>query len=317
MRVRYLILISAMLLSIAGCQRYDKKVKEDKKPYLLFVAPLEEHPLWLQTKDGFFKACEQNGYHCDWIGPKNMDTERMNEVMKTGILQKADGIITQGVVSEDLINQAIDAKIPVVLVDSDIPKSKRTAYFGKDFHDQAQKLLEDIKSKQEENQKLIIAIQVSEITFDLAIQQVEQVKEVFKDYSGGYEIVEITSSKSDQIRAKQEWARVFSNHPEINISLNFAGECVAACYESATNAGMREQMLIYGVDDMEQTMQLLKEDRIDGSIITSFYGYGYDAVLFLKEYFDLEKQEAGQLYPAHLQLVTPENIEDYLHETSR
>lgn len=317
MKKRYPILIFVMLFSISGCQRHDTKVIEENKPYLLFVAPLEEHPLWLQTKDGFLKACEQNDYHCDWIGPKNMDTEKMNEVMKTGILQKADGIITQGVVSEALINQAIEAKIPVVLVDSDMPTSKRTAYFGKNFHDQAQRLLTDIQKKQDENQKLMIAIQVSEITFDIAIQQVQQVEEVFKDYPGGYEIVEITSSKSDQVRAKQEWARVFYHHPEINISLNFAGECVAACYESAINAGMRDQMFIYGVDDMEQTIQLLKEDRIDGSIITSFHGYGYDAVMFLKKYFDSEKQEAEKLHPAHLQLVTPENIEDYLHETSR
>lgn len=317
MKVRYLSSIFILLLILSGCQKNSASVKQEKVPYILFVAPLEEHPLWLQTKEGFFTACKQNGYHCDWIGPKNMDTEKMNEVMKTGILQKADAIITQGVVSEALIQEATNANIPVVLVDSDMPESNRTAYFGKDFHDQAQRLLTDIETKQNTDQKLMIGIQVSEITFDIAIQQVEQVKEVFKDYPGGYEIVEITSSKSDQVRAKQEWARVFHNHPEINIALNFAGECVAACYEGATNAGIRDQMLIYGVDDMDQTMQLLKEGNIDGSIITSFYGYGSDAVSFLKDYFNASIQQEEKLYPAHLQLVTPDNVEDYIHEAGR
>lgn len=49
--------------------------------------------------------------------------------------------------SEELVNRAVDQNIPVVLVDSDMPDSKRIFYMGKDFRLQAQMILEDIEKR--------------------------------------------------------------------------------------------------------------------------------------------------------------------------
>lgn len=73
------------------------------------------------------------GLKCAWEGPAGIDTEMMEEVMETGILQKADAIITQGVVDPDMVREAQAQGIPVVLVDSDIPESDSFAYIGKNF----------------------------------------------------------------------------------------------------------------------------------------------------------------------------------------
>lgn len=108
------------LLWMSGC---GQKGEPEKFTYFLFATPLKEHETWLKAKTGFQAACSDYGLKCAWEGPAGIDTEMMEEVMETGILQKADAIITQGVVDPDMVRKAQAQGIPVVLVDSDIPES--------------------------------------------------------------------------------------------------------------------------------------------------------------------------------------------------
>ena len=89
----------------------------------------------------------------------------MNEVIETGILQQADGIITQGVIDSSLIQEAKEDGIPLILVDSDQPDSERFAYMGKDFKQQAELMLKDVEKHLGTKEKLKIAIQVAESDF--------------------------------------------------------------------------------------------------------------------------------------------------------
>ena len=91
-------------------------------------------------------------------------------------------------VSEELVNRAVDQEIPVVLVDSDMPDSKRIFYMGKDFHLQAQMILEDIEKRLGEECHLKIAIQVADASFDIAADQIGEIENVFLGHAGGYEI---------------------------------------------------------------------------------------------------------------------------------
>lgn len=308
------LLLILLAVFISGCH-ITKEPKNTDGTYILFVTPLIDHNLWLQTKSGFMDACDIYQYHCDWIGPKNIDTSRMNDVMKTGILQKADAIITQGVVDTEIVNAAINIGIPVILVDSDMPDSNRTAYIGKDFHYQAQLILEDIEKNWGKDKKLIISIQVAQESFTIAKEQIRQVKEVFKQHPGGYEIVAITSSRSDEVRAKKEWARALADHPDTNVAINFAGESVAACYEAIDSSSNIHNRLIYGVDDMDATIDLIQEKKINGTITTSFYDYGYQTVQYLHTYFNDPDKVQEKIIPATLQLVTSDNVEEYINES--
>lgn len=303
--------LSVGVLLLCGCEKA-KPVHDLEIPYLLFVAPSQDHPLWLQAKRGFFDACEEEGYHCDWLGLNTIDTAMMNDIIRSGVLQKADAIITQGVVDEHLIHEAVMKNIPVVLVDSDMPSSNRTVYFGKDFQAQAKQLLKEVQSILGMNKKLTIAIQVAEQAFEIGKEQIEQVHQVFATHPGGAEIVALSSSKSDQVRAKQEWSATFLKHPHINVALALTGESVAACYESASSMGLHEQMLIFGVDDMEATIQLLEEGNINGTIATSFYDDGYDAVKFLHDHFQHPDERKETLIPVNIQLITPETVQEYI-----
>lgn len=297
------------LFLLCGCST--EETNQESFTYILFATPLKEHAIWLRAKDGFDAACRKHQIKCDWMGPSVIDTQKMNSVIETGILQKADAIITQGVIDPQLVEAAYKVGIPVVLVDSDIADSYRFVYMGKDFHIQAKLLLAEIEQKYDKKKPLKIAIQVAEKSFSIAQEQIAEIEEVFKDHEGGYEIVSISESKSDQVRAKKEWENVLSQHEDINVAINFAAESAQPCAELVEETDRRNRMLIYGVDDMPVTLEMIREGKIDGTVVTSFYDYGYKSVEILLDYIQYHKEPAQKIFSPSLVIVNKENIDMY------
>lgn len=304
--MKRIIFLSLFLVMLCGCSKEESDLKEKT---ILFATPLKEHEVWLKAKEGFEQACADNNLNCEWQGPVVIDTAEMDNTIEAGIMQKVDGIITQGVVSEELVNRAVDQDIPVVLVDSDMPDSKRIFYMGKDFHLQAQMILEDIEKHLGEECHLKIAVQVADASFNIARDQIKEIETVFSGHAGGYEIVSVSQSRSDSVRAKKEWEQVLASEADINIAINFAGESAPFCAEAAKELSMRDQMLIYGVDDLDSTLEGVKSGDIDGTIVTSFYDYGYESVEIILDYLDDGKLERD--YSAQLELLTEKNIAEY------
>lgn len=302
------------MLMLTGCFSKTEPAENENTRYFLFATPLRDHTIWLQAKTGLDDACDFYNVHCDWIGPNVIDTEKMDEVIETGILQQADGIITQGVIDPSLIHEANTNHIPLILVDSDQPGSERFAYMGKDFKQQANLILNDVEQHLGKKQKLKIAIQVAESDFSIAKQQIEQIKSVFQKHPGGYELVSISDSKSDIVLAKREWKNVLSQYSDINVAINFAAESAEPCAETAKEMNIRDHILIYAVDDMPATITMIKNGDIDGSIVTSFYDYGYQSIKLMMEYLDNGKKPVSTTVYPTLMMVNKDNVDTYKGE---
>ena len=111
---KVLFIVICTLFMLFGCSKTNTKSQLQEFTYILFVAPLENHPIWQKSAKGLFDACNEEGYYCDWIGPATIDIAAMNDTMERGIIAKADAIITQGVIDEQLVKQAKENNIPVV-----------------------------------------------------------------------------------------------------------------------------------------------------------------------------------------------------------
>lgn len=309
------ILIAVLLVFLCGCQTTKKS--NEKPLYFVFATPLATHTLWLQAKDGMQAACDLHHIQCDWQGPIKISTEQMGDVIQTAILKKADGIITQGVIDKTLIAESMEQNVPMVLVDSPVENAEPLATICKDFEEQARMLLDDIEKRIGKDTFLHIGIQVSEQDFDLAKQQIASVRNIFKRHPGDFEIVAVSESKSDQSRARNEWISVLQKTGKMNIALNFAGESAAGCVMAREYLNIHDDMLIYGVDDMEDTVKMIKDGRIAGSIVTSFYRYGYDSVDMLYEYVKNGKEPAKKLHPAQILLLKKDNLATYEKELKK
>ncbi|OCN04507.1 hypothetical protein A4S06_02525 [Erysipelotrichaceae bacterium MTC7] len=301
-----------VILFLASCTPQQSQSKKDKY-YFMFATPLENHEVWLGAKVGFQDACQALSVNCEWVGPSAIDIKAMEDTMKVGVLQGVDGIITQGVVGKQALMYAKQHKVPVVFVDADQSQSSRMSFFGKDFNEQANMLLADIEEHLGKQTFLKLGIQVAEKDFDIAQKQIEEIERVFATHPGGFVIQSISESKSESLRAKKAWQEVLET-VNINVAINFAGESAVSCGEVAKALQMKDTLRIYGVDDMPQTIQGIKDGLIDGSVVTSFYEYGYKAVQQLYDYQRYGKLPTQEINSIKLLMVNKNNYQSYAKE---
>ncbi|MEG2800540.1 MAG: substrate-binding domain-containing protein [Longicatena sp.] len=305
------IIIIVLIFIMSGCS---KQEPPQEPTYFLFASPLTNHPLWLQAKSGMEAACKDFKIQCDWKGPARISISAMQDAIYTGLMKQADGIITQGVIHPSLIESGTKKGIPFVLVDSPLQGANPLATITKDFDEQAELLLNDIEHKMGATTFLKIGFQVSDLSFDLAQKQMDAIRKVFKTHEGGFEVVSISESKSDIIRSKNEWAKIFREQTDMNLAINLAGENAIGCVEAKEYTKNQADIQIYGVDNMYDTIALIKKGKIAGSVVTSFYDYGYESIKILYEKVKEHKEPTKKLIPAKLVLVDKSNIDTYEKE---
>ncbi len=304
-----LVLALAMVLSMAACA--PKTDEKDDQLHFVYVSPLLAHPVWLLAKDGFDDAVKELGIKGDWVGPSNVSPEEMTKLVETAVAQKADAIITQGLVPANPVQKAVDKGIPVLIVDSDLPTVDRLAFFGKDVKKQAELLYENALTKVGADTKMVVSIQVAALTYEIAVQQIDAVKEAFGKHPGGFELINTTESKSEKMKATTEWTNTFKTYPEINVALNFAAEAGPACANVAKEMGISDKVAVYAVDDIQETLDLVKSGDIEGTVAVSFYNYGYQAAYWLYQHITEGKKPAQISNDAGTILVTNDNINTY------
>lgn len=311
-RLTALLATMAMAVSLIGAvPATEVKAEEKEELHFVYVSPLLAHPIWLVAKDGFEQACEELGIKGDWVGPQNISPEEMTKLVETAVAEKADAIITQGLVPAAPVKTAIEQDIPVLVVDSDIPDADRMAFFGKDVNVQAEVLYESVKEKIGEDNPIKASIQVTALNYQTAHDQINAVEEVFSKHPGGFEIVNTTESKSDKMKSTTEWENTFKAYPEINVAINLAAEAGPACAKVVKDKGIRDKVLVYGVDDTEETLDLIKNGDLDGTVVTSFWNYGYQATYWLYQHITEGKNPEQVVNDAGTILVTNDNLETY------
>jgi ribose transport system substrate-binding protein len=127
------LLSGAVLLS--GCNRQaGPSVKTTgKRPDLYIeVSALGNLEYFYDHKLGMRKAGELFGVQTDYTGPSDLDMGAMVAALELAIARKPAGLVVVGF--EDsltpVVNKAVEAGIPVVTVDADLPRSKRVAFVG-------------------------------------------------------------------------------------------------------------------------------------------------------------------------------------------
>ena len=310
------ILAATMALSLVACTSSEDKEGGDEgsgeeQLHFVYVSPLLSHPVWLLAKDGFEQACEELNIQGDWVGPQNISPEEMTKLVDTAVAQKADAVITQGLVPADPVKKAVEAGVQTIIVDSDIDVEDKLAFFGKDVNKQGELLYQAVVAEIGEDTPVKMSIQVAALNYQAAHDQIGGIEKAFENHPGGFEVVNMTESKSDKMKATTEWENTLKSYPEINVAINLAAEAGPACANVLEQMGTKEDVLVYAVDDIEETLDLIKGDKIDGTIVTSFFNYGYQATYWLYQNITEGKAPEQVSNDAGTVMVTNDNIDTY------
>ena len=253
------------------------------------------------------KAKELGDVDILWNAPTSADQLKQKEILESYITQHVDGMAISALNGDfltDTINRAVDAGIPVVMWDSDAPKSKRAAFYGVDdlasgriLGEQAVKLL---------NGKGTIAIITSVGATNLQ-NRLDGAREVLSK-SPGIKIVEVYDIKEDSVRCAELIATGTNRYPDLGAWLSVGGWPVFTRNATAPIDPAKTKMISF--DTVQPALDLLREGKVQVLLGQKYFGWGAEPVQIL---YDIKhgKNPASPIIDSGVDVVTKDNVDQY------
>jgi len=289
---------------------------EDKPLNIVFVTPLVAHPVWDVARAGFEDGLAAFGATGQYVGPLGIDPAEMVNQIELALAAGADGIISMPIAPEAMRpvwRQAEEAGVPVVFVGSVDPESTSLAFIGTNEANLGAMGAQGIKDHFAElgNPPLYAYVQQSTMDASFANKARDGYLAALEDYAGGFELVLNEPNNSDMVIAMTKMEAAFEAHPEINLVIGVAGEVGSAAAKVVNEMELRDRITIIAIDDIEETMDWLKEGSITGVMAQNFYKMGYAGVETLVNYLTDGTEPSQYNNDSGSVFVTMDNIDVY------
>jgi ribose transport system substrate-binding protein len=315
-QVLALLLVAVMVCLLAGCSRHDNNER-----YIL-VTVLSKIPYWQTAAAGLQKAGAQYGVKVDVRGPETYDPDAEVKEFRDAMALKPAGIlvsVADTAAMQPVINEAIEAGIPVITVDSDAPASKRLYFIGTNNLQVGrmggQRVVEKLHGKGN-----VVFYTMPQTNLD---ERLKGYKDVFADHPG-IKVVEVFNIKGESGNAfdrTQHWLTEKGvDHIDAFVCLDSsAGKDVA----EAVKRNNATDRLIIAMDTEEATLNLIKSGSIDSTIAQKPFTmtfYGLKALDDIHHYpVDLKKDYATDSFSPFprfvdtgVSLVDKVNVDQFL-----
>jgi len=310
------IAVAVTVSLLVGCSRHDNNER-----YIL-VTVNSKLPYWQTAGAGLSKAAAQYGVKMDVRGPDTYDPQAEVKEFRDVIAMKPAGILVSVAdtgLMQPAINDAIDAGIPVITVDSDAPASRRLYFIGTNNLAAGrlggQRVVDKLHGKGN-----VVFYTMPQTNLD---ERLKGYKDVFADHPA-IKVVEVFNIKGDSGNAfdrTQHWLTEKGvEHIDAFVCLEAsAGKDVA----EAVRRNNATDRLIIAMDADESTLNLVKSGVIDATIAQKPYTmtfYGLKALDDIHHYpVDLKKDFATDSFSPFprfvdtgVSLVDKINVDQYL-----
>jgi ribose transport system substrate-binding protein len=251
------------------------------------VSALGNLDYFYDHKLGMKLAGEALGVRTEYVGPAEYDMPGMITAFEQALAKKGlRGIVVVGFepALEPIINKAVDAGVPVVTVDADLPKSKRLAFVGtgnyKAGYEGGSKLAKLIGGKG----KIAIMTKVGQSNLDERVSGYQDALAAYKDIS----VVQVVDTQSDAVIAAQVATAALRKNPDLaGIGCVEAAGGVGAA-TAVKEAGLAGKVKIVSMDRGNEVLELIGKGVIDATVAQRTALMPYYAVQIL---VDLNNQE--------------------------
>lgn len=278
-----LFIFVAFALAAGGCGR--KKIaplgsRAGKRPDLYIeVSALGHLDYFDDHKLGMKLVGETLGVETDYRGPSDYNMDEMILSLELAIARKPGGLVVVGFEESltPIVNKAVDAGIPVVTVDSDLPNSRRIAFVGtgnrRAGYTGGMKMAELLNGEG----KVALMTKVGQPNLE---ERVSGYRSAFAKFPK-MNIIQVVDTGSDPTRAAQAAAALIQKYP---------GLAGIGCVEAAGGAGaataVKEagkvgKITIVAMDRGSAILHHIEEGVIDASIAQQTALMPYYAVLIL------------------------------------
>ena len=257
----------------------DKKIaREPIRPKIVLISHIKTNPYWLSIKEGAEKAAKERGAVVEFLGPTTASTEEGLKLFDMATSAKVSGIITY--VQEEgkykkQINGAIEKGIPVVTVDSDEEDSKRISYVGTD----------NILAGQVAGEEMVRQVGNSgNVAIVMGGKNVKNQKERVKGFTNyivsnsNLKIVDIDSSDAMLLEAEIITRKILNRNDKVDALFCTSALDGIGAAKAVKDLNAKGKTKIICFDDLEETLNNIKNGSVESTIVQKSDEMGYRAV---------------------------------------
>jgi len=292
------------------------RIQGDRTERYVMVTFLAGIDYWKSAIKGFEDAAAELDVSVEYRGATQYDVHEQITVLEQVIARKPAGIAISAIDPYRLnttINKAVEAGIPVVLFDSDAPKSKALSFIGTNNYAageiSAHKMAELINDKGK----------VAVITLPNQLNHQERTDGFVETIRSEYpemEVVAIKDGKGDELYSEQVTAELLKTNPDIKgIFATEANGGVGISEAVQANENSNEIKVI-SFDTDKPTLDKIQEGSISATVSQGTWNMGYWSLQFLfQQNHETSKGKHGQQLPEYVDtgvsIVTKENLHEY------
>jgi ribose transport system substrate-binding protein len=274
------------------------------------VSPLVGHPYWVTVEDGMKAANEQFGVDTQYVGPTEINIDEQIKYFETAIASKVDGIITMALDPEaftPVIDKAVDAGIPVVLIDTDAPDSKRNFYAGTSNFAAGQAAGESLIEAT--GGKAQIGIITGAINAANLNERIDGFNEAIKEYPD-MKVLAVEPSDTDLLKATEKAQTLLQTYPEMNAMFGVSATDVQGAAKVVEEQNKIGEITLVGFDDMDDTIQYIKDGVVYSTIVQKPFEMGRLGVELLVQIKE-GNAPSEPVIDTGVTIVTKDNIDSY------
>ena len=253
----------------------------DDQTRIAFVSPFIGHPYWVTVADGVMRAAGDFGVSVTETGPVgevNIDTQI--RAIETAIASRVDGILTMALNPEaftPVINRAVEAGIAVVLVDTDAPGSDRHQYVG--TSNEAAGYQAGLAILEATGGSATVGIITGAIDADNLNLRIDGFERAVSAES--VEITDVQAGNSDLLLQTEKMQSMLQANSDINAVFGSDATGAIAAAKIVEERGLVGDVMIVGFDDLDETLQYIRDGVIYATIVQRNYRMGYQGIASL------------------------------------
>lgn len=286
----------------------------EDKPYVIWVNPLVGSAVFTSADNGITAASEEFGFDLKIIGPSVLDDTQMYQALQSALVEKPDLIVTTPynyTALAPLYVEAQEAGIPIIDISSDSgEESGRVCFIGTDntaYGQMAADYINEVKG----GEAKVLTMMANLDTSNQLEQRVAFEEKCAAEYPG-IETVLVDEDNGDAAQALQKFADDLKAHPEIDTIFCLESIGGVAAANAVAEIGREGEITILAIDDNADTVQMIRDGKIWGTMAQNFYKMGYAAGDCAMKH--LAGEEVDSVIDSGTVLITAENADTYSFE---
>ncbi|MDQ8733212.1 ABC transporter substrate-binding protein [Paenibacillus sp. LHD-38] len=251
-----------------------------EKLYIPIISKGFQHQFWQAVKTGAEKAANELGVEITFEGPETeSQVDKQIEMLQAALDKKPSAIGFAALDSQasiPLLQQAKDAKIPVISfdsgVESDIPVARASTDNIAAASLAADKMAELIGNKGKV--ALIVHDQTSRTGVDRRDGFVKQIEAKYPDI----EIVDIQYGGGDHLKSTDLAKAIMQANPDLKGFFGANEGSAIGVINAVSELGLEGKLTVIGYDSGKQQIDAIKSGAMAGAITQNPIGIGYETV---------------------------------------